>query len=45
MLTANGGTTMVQEGYGIGGAYSAIDYNGSSLSESIVHYEDRSKQV
>ena len=28
MLAANGGTTMGPEGYGIGGAYSAIDDNG-----------------
>ena len=36
MLAANGGTTMGQEGYGTGGAYSAIDDDGSSFAESIV---------
>ena len=41
MLAANGGTTMGQEGYGTGGAYSAIDDDGSSLEESIVQYADR----
>ena len=41
MLAANGGTTMGQEGYGTGGAYSAIDDDGSSLEESILQYADR----
>ena len=36
MLASNGGTTMGQEGYGTGGAYNAIEDNGSSLAESIV---------
>ena len=45
MLAANGGTTMGQEGYGTGGAYSAIDDNVSSLAESIVYYEDRATQA
>ena len=36
---------MGQEGYGTGGAYSAIDDNVSSLAESIVHYEDRATQA
>ena len=30
MLAANGGTTMGQEGYGTGGAYNAIEDDGSS---------------
>ena len=38
MLAANGGTTMGQEGYGTGGAYNAIEDDGSSLAESIVQY-------
>ena len=44
MLAANGGTTMVQEGYGTGGAYIAIDDNGSSLAESIVQYAKKATQ-
>ena len=44
-LAANGGTTMGQEGYGTGGAYSAIDDYGSSLSESIVQYAKRATQA
>ena len=38
MLAENGRTTMGQEGYGTGEAYSAIDDDGSSLAESIVQY-------
>ena len=45
MLAANGGTTMGQEGYGTGGAYSAIDDDGSSLAESIVQYAERATQA
>ena len=45
MLAANGGTKMGQEGYGTGGAYSAIDDNGSSLAESIVQYAERDTQA
>ena len=41
MLAANGGTTMGQERYGTGCAYSAIDDKDSSLSESIVQYAER----
>ena len=44
ILAANGGTKMGQEGYGTGGAYSAIYDNGSSLSESIVQYVERATQ-
>ena len=44
MLAANGTTTMVQEGYGTGGAYSAKDDNRSSLAESIVKYADMATQ-
>ena len=44
-LTANGGTTMGQEGYGTGGAYNAIGDNGSSLEESIVQYSERATQA
>ena len=36
---------MGQEGYGTGGAYSAIDDNGSSLSESILQYSERATQA
>ena len=45
MLAANGGTTMGQERYGTGGAYSAIDDDGSSLAESIVQYAERATQA
>ena len=45
MLAANGGTTMGQEGYGTGGAYSAIDDDGSSLEESVVEYSERVTQA
>ena len=45
MLAVNGGTTMGQEGYGTGGAYSAIDDDGSSLAESIVQYAERATQT
>ena len=45
MLAANGGTAMGQEGYGTGGAYSAIDDNMSSLAESIVQYAERVTQA
>ena len=45
MLAINGGTTMGQEGYGTGGAYSAIDDDGSSLEESIVQYAERATQA
>ena len=45
MLAANGGTNMGQEGYGTGGAYSAIDDDGSSLAEIIVHYTERATQA
>ena len=41
MLAANGRTTMGQEGYGTGGAYNAIEDDGSSLAESIVQYAER----
>ena len=44
-LAANGGTTMGQEGYGTGGAYSAIDYNRLSLEESIVQYAESATQA
>ena len=40
-LSANGGTPMVQEGYGTGGANNAIEDDGSSLVESIVQYLER----
>ena len=45
MLAANGGTTMGQEGYGTGGAYSAIDDDGSSLEERIVQYTEGATQT
>ena len=45
MLSANGETTMGQEGYGTGGAYSAIDDDRSLLAESIVYYAERDTQV
>ena len=45
ILTANGGTTMGQEGYETGGAYSAIDDDGSSLAESIVKYAESATQA
>ena len=45
ILAANGGTTMGQDGYETGGAYNAIDDDGSSLSESIVQYAERSTQA
>ena len=45
MLATNGGTTMGQEGYGTGGAYSAIDDDLSSLAESIVQYAERTTQA
>ena len=45
MLAANGGTTMVQEGYGTGGAYSEIDDERSLLSESMVQYAESAKQA
>ena len=45
MLAVNGGTSMVQEGYGTGGEYSAIDDDGSSLAESIVQYAERATQA
>ena len=45
MLAANEGTTMGQEEYVPGGAYSAIDDNGSSLAESIVQYAERATQA
>ena len=45
MLPANGVTTMGQEGYGTGGAYSAIYDNRSSLAESIVQYAERATQA
>ena len=35
---------MGQEGYGTGGAYSAIDDYGQSLAESIVQYTERATQ-
>ena len=41
MLAANGGTTMVQEGYGTGGAYNAIEDDGSSLAEIIIQNAER----
>ena len=41
MLAANGGTTMGQEGYGTGGAYSAVEDDGSSLAKTIVQYAER----
>ena len=36
---------MGQEGYGTGGAYNAIDEDGSSLAESIVQYAERATQA
>ena len=45
MLAANEGTTMGQEVYGTGGAYSAIDDDGSSLVERIVQYAERATQA
>ena len=45
MLAANGGTTMGQEGYGTGGAYNAIEDDGSSLAEIIVQYAERATQA
>ena len=45
LLAANGGTTMGQEGYGTGGAYTAIDDYWSSLSESRVQYAERATQA
>ena len=45
MLDANGGTTMGQEGYGTSWEYSAIDEDGSSLSESIARYVERATQA
>ena len=36
---------MGQEGYGTGGAYSAIDDDLSSLAESIVQYAERATQA
>ena len=41
MLAANDGTTMVQEGYGTGGAYNAVEDDGSSLEQSIFQYAER----
>ena len=41
MIVADGRTTMGQEGYGTGGAYNAIEDDGSSLAESIVQYAER----
>ena len=41
MPAANGGTTMGQEGYSTGGAYNAVEEDGSSLAESIVQYAER----
>ena len=45
MLAVNVGTTMGQEGYGTGGAYSAIDDDGSYLAESIFQYAKRATQA
>ena len=45
MLAENGRTTMGQEGYGTGEAYSAIDDDGSSLAESIVQYAERATKL
>ena len=45
ILAANGGKKMVQEGYGTGGAYSAIDDEESSLAEIIVKYAERATQA
>ena len=45
MLAENGGKTMGQEEYGTGGAYNAIEDDGSSLTESIVQYAKRTTQV
>ena len=45
MLAAHRGTTMGQEGYGTGGAYSEIYDNSSSLEESIVQYAERATQA
>ena len=45
ILTTNGGTTMVQEGYGTGGEYSVIDDDGYSLADSIVQYAERATQA
>ena len=41
ILAANGGTTMGQEGYGMGRAYNAVEDDGSSLAETIVQYAER----
>ena len=41
MLAANGGNTMVQEGYGNAGAYQAVEDDVSSLAQSIVQYAER----
>ena len=41
MLTANGGTTMGQEGYVTCGAYNVIKDDGSSLAETILQYAER----
>ena len=45
LLATNGETTMGQEGYGIGGAYSSIDDNGSSLADIILQYVERATQA
>ena len=45
MLAANGGTTMGKSGYGTDGAYSAIDDDGSSISEIKLKYAERSTQA
>ena len=41
LLAANGGTPMEQEGYGTGGAYNAVEDDGSSLAKTIVQYAER----
>ena len=45
ILVANRGTAMDQEGYGTGGAYNAIEDNGSYLAESIVQYYGRATEA
>ena len=45
MLAANGETTMGQEGYGTGEAYSAMDDDGSYSAERIVQYAERATQA
>ena len=41
ILAVNGGTTMRQEGYGTIGTYNAVEDDGSSLTETIAQYTER----